>query len=115
MGTSGSVSFMFDRKAVFRFPKGDFDLEELEFSLIDFGLEDIDENEGEIFVYTEFGDFGSMQKALEDMKVEVTSAEFQWFPMSTTELTPEQEEDVNKMIERMEEDDDVNHVFHNMA
>ena len=115
LGTSGSVSFMFDRKAVFRFPKADFDLEELEFSLIDFGLEDIDENEGEIFVYTEFEDFGSMQKALEDMKVEVTSAEFQWFPMSTTELAPDQEEEVNKMIERMEEDDDVNHVFHNMA
>lgn len=115
LGTSGSVSFMFDRKAVFRFPKADFDLEELEFSLIDFGLEDIDENEGEIFVYTEFEDFGSMQKALEDMHVEVTSAEFQWFPMSTTELTPDQEEEVNKMIERIEEDDDVNHVFHNMA
>src|SRR5690554_2565828 len=115
LGTSGSVSFMFDRKAVFRFPKGDFYLEELEFSLIDFGLEDIDENEGEIFVYTEFEDFGNMQKALEDIKVEVTSAEFQWFPMSTTELPPDQEEEVNKMIERMEEDDDVNHVFHNMA
>jgi len=115
LGTSGSVSFMFDRKAVFRFPTGDFDLEELEFSLIDFGLEEIAENEGEIFVYTEFGNFGNMQKALEDMNVEVTSAEFEWFPMSTTELSPEQEEEVNKMIERMEEDDDVNHVFHNMA
>src|SRR5690606_39492502 len=68
------------------FPKGDLDLEELEFSLIDFGLEEIAENEGEIFVYTEFGNFGNMQKALEDMNVEVTSAEFEWFPMSTTEL-----------------------------
>jgi YebC/PmpR family DNA-binding regulatory protein len=115
LGTSGSVSFMFDRKAVFRFPKDNFDLEDLELALIDDGLEDIDENEGEIFVYTAFEDFGSMQKALEDKGVEVTSAEFQWFPMSATELTPEQEEEVNKMIERMEEDDDVNHVFHNMA
>ncbi|MEX2591620.1 MAG: YebC/PmpR family DNA-binding transcriptional regulator [Anditalea sp.] len=115
LGTSGSVSFMFDRKAVFSFPKADFDVEELELALIDFGLDDIDENEGEIFVYTVFEDFGSMQKALEDKNVEVTSAEFQRFPMSTTELSPEQEEEVNKMIERMEEDDDVNHVFHNMA
>lgn len=115
LGTSGSVSFMFDRKAVFRFAQGEYDIEELELSLIDFGLEDIAENEGEIFVYTEFEDFGSMQKALEDMKIEVISAGFEWFPMSTTELSPEQEEEVNKMIERMEEDDDVNHVFHNMA
>lgn len=83
--------------------------------LIDFGLEDIDENEGEIFVYTAFEDFGNMQKALEDKGIEVISAEMQRFPMSTTELTSEQEEDINKMIERMEEDDDVNHVYHNMA
>lgn len=115
LGTSGSVSFMFDRKAVFRFPKGTFDIEELELSLIDFGLEDIAENEGDVFLYTEFNDFGTMQKALEDMQVELTSAEFEWFPMSTTALSVEQEEEVNKMIDRMEEDDDVNHVFHNMA
>ncbi len=100
---------------MFRFPKDEHDLEELELELIDFGLEDIDENEGEIFIYTAFEDFGNMQKALEDRKIEVTSAEFQRFPMSTTELTEEQEEEVNKMIERMEEDDDVNHVFHNIA
>ncbi|WP_209330078.1 YebC/PmpR family DNA-binding transcriptional regulator [Lunatimonas salinarum] len=115
LGTSGSVSFMFERKAVFRFAKADFDMEELELELIDFGLQDIDENEGEIYIYTAFEDFGNMQKALEDRQVEVISADFQRFPMSYTELTPEQEEDVNKMIERMEEDDDVNHVYHNMA
>ncbi|GAB3001488.1 YebC/PmpR family DNA-binding transcriptional regulator [uncultured Cyclobacterium sp.] len=115
LGTSGSVSFTFDRKAVFRFAKADYDLEELELELIDYGLEDIDENEGEIFVYTAFEDFGNMQKALEDKGIEVISAEMQRFPMSTTELTSEQEEDINKMIERMEEDDDVNHVYHNMA
>jgi len=115
LGTSGSVSFMFEKKAVFRFPQGTLDKEELELALIDFGLEDIDENEGEIFVYTEFEDFGAMQKALEDKNIEVTNAEFQWFPMSTVELTPEQEEEVMKMIDRIEEDDDVNHVFHNIA
>lgn len=114
LGTSGSVSFMFDRKAVFRFAKNDWDVEELELSLIDYGLEEIAENEGEVFVYTEFGNFGNMQRALEDRGIEVTSAEFEWFPTSVNELSPEQEEEVNKMIERMEEDDDVNHVFHNM-
>lgn len=115
LATSGSVSFMFDRKAVFRFPKGDFDLEEMELSLIDHGLEEIDENEGEIFVYTEYENFGNMQKALEGMQIELTNAEFQWFPMSTTELSAEEEEEVNRMIDRIEEDDDVNQVFHNMA
>lgn len=115
LGTSGSVSFMFDHKAVFRFPIGDWDIEELELELIDYGLDDIDENEGEIFVFTAFEDFGNMQKALEDKNIEITSAEFQRFPMSTTELTPEQEEEIHKMIERMEEDDDINQVYHNMA
>jgi len=115
LGTSGSVSFMFDHKAVFRFPIGDWDIEELELELIDYGLDDIDENEGEIFVFTAFEDFGNMQKALEDKNIEITSAEFQRFPMSTTELTAEQEEEIHKMIERMEEDDDINQVYHNMA
>lgn len=115
LGTSGSVSFMFDRKAVFRFAKGDYDMEELELELIDFGLTDIDENEGELFVYTEFEDFGTMQKALEDMGIEIISADFQRFPTTLTELTEEQEEVINKLIDRLEEDDDVNQVFTNMA
>lgn len=115
LGTSGSVSFMFEKKAVFRFAKGDLNLEELELELIDYGLGEIDENEGEIFVYTEFEDFGNMQKALEEKGIEIISADIQRFPMSTTELTPEQEEDINKMIDRIEEDDDVNQVYHNMA
>jgi YebC/PmpR family DNA-binding regulatory protein len=116
LGTSGSVSFMFDHKAVFRFTKGEeHDLEELELELIDFGLTDIDENEGEIFVYTEFEDFGTMQKALEEKGIEVISADFQRFPTTLTELTEEQEEVINKMVDKMEEDDDVNNVYTNMA
>ncbi|MFC3416242.1 YebC/PmpR family DNA-binding transcriptional regulator [Algoriphagus hitonicola] len=116
LGTSGSVSFMFDHKAVFRFTKlENHDLEELELELIDFGLTDIDENEGEIFVYTEFEDFGMMQKALEEKGIEVISADFQRFPTTLTELTEEQEEIINKMIDKMEEDDDVNNVYTNMA
>lgn len=115
LGTSGSVSFMFERKAVFRFAAADFDMEELELELIDYGLQDIDENEGELFIYTAFEDFGNMQKALEDRHIDVISADFQRFPMSLTELTPEQEEEVMKMIDRIEEDDDVNQIYHNMA
>ncbi|HSI75270.1 MAG TPA: YebC/PmpR family DNA-binding transcriptional regulator [Lunatimonas sp.] len=115
LGTSGSVSFMFDHKAVFRFAAAEFDMEELELELIDYGLQDIDENEGEIFIYTAFEDFGNMQKALEDRHIDLISADFQRFPMSLTELTPEQEEEVMKMIDRIEEDDDVNQVYHNMA
>ncbi len=115
LGTSGSVSFMFEHKAVFRFAAADFDMEELELELIDYGLQDIDENEGEIFIYTAFEDFGNMQKALEDRNIDLISADFQRFPMSLTELTPDQEEEVMKMIDRIEEDDDVNHIYHNMA
>lgn len=115
LGTSGSVSFMFDRKAVFRFTKANYDLEELELELIDFGLTEIAENEGEIFAYTEFEDFGTMQKALEDRGIELISADFQRFPTTLTELTEEQEEIINKLVDRLEEDDDVNQVFTNMA
>lgn len=115
LGTSGSVSFMFDRKAVFRFAKGDHDLDEIELELIDFGLTEIAENEGEIFAYTEFEDFGSMQKALEDQGIEVISADFQRFPTTLTELTEEQEDIIHKLIDRLEEDDDINQVFTNMA
>jgi YebC/PmpR family DNA-binding regulatory protein len=115
LGTSGSVSFMFTKKAVFRFAQKDFDIEELELELIDHGLEEIAENEGEIFAYTEFEDFGKMQKALEDRHIEVINADFQWFPSTTVDLTEDQEEEINKMIERLEEDDDVNQVFTNVA
>ena len=115
LGTSGSVSFMFDHKAVFRFAQGDWDMEELELELIDFGLTDIDENEGELFVYTEFGDFGTMQKALEEKGIEVISADFQRFPTTLVELNEEQEEIINKLIDKLEEDDDVNNVYTNMA
>ena len=115
LGTSGSVSFMFERKAVFRFAQADHNLEDLELELIDHGLTEIAENEGEIFAYTEFEDFGSMQKALEDRGIEVISADFQRFPSTLTELTEEQEEIIHKLIDRLEEDDDVNQVFTNMA
>ncbi|MFD2036493.1 YebC/PmpR family DNA-binding transcriptional regulator [Belliella marina] len=115
LSTSGSVSFMFNKKAVFRFAQGEYEIEELELELIDFGLDEIDENEGEIFVYTAFEDFGNMQKALEDRNIDIINADFQWFPTTTVELPEDQEEEINKLIEKLEDDDDVNQVFTNMA
>lgn len=115
LSTSGSVSFMFNKKAVFRFAQGDYDIEELELELIDFGLDEVDENEGEIFVYTAFEDFGNMQKALEDRNIDIINADFQWFPTTTVELPEDQEEEINKLIEKLEDDDDINSVFTNMA
>jgi YebC/PmpR family DNA-binding regulatory protein len=115
LSTSGSVSFMFNKKAVFRFLQGEHDIEELELELIDFGLDEVAENEGEIFVYTAFEDFGNMQKALEERNIDIINADFQWFPTTTVELTEEQEEEINKLIEKLEDDDDVNQVFTNMA
>ncbi|MCH7414136.1 YebC/PmpR family DNA-binding transcriptional regulator [Belliella sp. R4-6] len=115
LSTSGSVSFMFNKKAVFRFAQGEYEIEELELELIDFGLDEIDENEGEIFVYTAFEDFGNMQKALEDRNIDIVNADFQWFPTTTVELPEDQEEEINKLIEKLEDDDDVNQVFTNMA
>lgn len=115
LSTSGSVSFMFNKKAVFRFAQGEYDIDELELELIDFGLDEVDSNEGEIFVYTAFEDFGNMQKALEDKNIDLINADFQWFPTTTTELSEDQEEEINKLIEKLEDDDDINSVFTNMA
>ncbi len=114
LGTSGSVEFMFDRKGVFRFPSEGINLEELELELIDAGAEDIVEEEGEIHIYTEFSDFGAMQKALEDLGINVTSSELQRFPNITKEVTAEQEEDLLKLIDKLEEDDDVQAVYHTL-
>ncbi|ARS36189.1 YebC/PmpR family DNA-binding transcriptional regulator [Pontibacter actiniarum] len=115
LGKTGSLDFMFDRKGIFKISSEGVDLEELELELIDFGAEDIYEHEGEIIIETPFTEFGNMQKGLEEKGLEVISAELQRIPTTRTELTEEQEEEVLSMIERFEEDDDVQAVFHNMA
>jgi len=114
LGKSGSLDFVFDRKGVFKFALAAHNLEDLELELIDSGLEEIFEHEGEVFVYTQFTDFGMMQKALEDHKIEVISAELQRLPLSTHEVTAEQEEELITLIDKFEEDDDVQAVYHNM-
>jgi YebC/PmpR family DNA-binding regulatory protein len=114
LGVSGSVSFMFDRKGVFRIKNTGLDLEELELELIDHGLEEIKMEDDQIVLITEFEDFGKLQKALENKQIEPEQSEFYRIPSHTKSLTDEQVEDVVNLIEKMEEDDDVLSVFHNM-
>jgi YebC/PmpR family DNA-binding regulatory protein len=115
LGTSGSVNFMFDRKGEFIFELGERDIEELEMELIDGGADEIDVMEGKVYVYTSYEDFGTMQNALEVLGIEVEEASLQRFPNVTKEVTEEQREDLEKLIERFEDDEDVQKVFHGMA
>lgn len=115
LSKSGSVEFMFERKGVFNIPKGNINLEELELDLIDFGAEDIQDNGEEVIIYTTFQNFGAMQKGLESKAIVPTSAELQRLPTTTKELNEAQEEDVLKLIGVLEDDDDVQNVFHNLA
>jgi transcriptional/translational regulatory protein YebC/TACO1 len=106
---------LFERKGIFRIPKANLNLEELELELIDFGMEEMeDDGEGNLILQVPFTEFGAMQKALEDKKIEITNAELQRIPTTYIELTEEQEEEVNKLLEMIEEDDDVTNVWHNM-
>lgn len=115
LGNSGSVSFLFNRMGVFTLHAEGLDQETLEFDLIDAGLEDIGEDEeGKLVVHCAFSDFGAMQKALEDKGIEPLSAELEWIPTTTTELPDAQAEEVLSLIARLEEDDDVQKVFHNL-
>ncbi|MFM6953393.1 MAG: YebC/PmpR family DNA-binding transcriptional regulator [Sphingobacteriaceae bacterium] len=120
LGKTGSLDFIFTRQSVFRFEPGELDLEELEFELIDAGLEEIYVEEGEegkdvAVIHTAFEDFGKMQKALEEKGVEVISAKLERVAQSTAEVNEEQAADVLKLIDKLEEDDDVQAVYHNMG
>jgi len=114
LGKTGSLDFIFERKGVFKINGAGLDAEELELELIDFGAEEISKDGDEIYIYTAFTDFGTMQKALEEKGITVISAESERIPNSTTTLTPEQQEEIYTLIEKFEEDDDVQAVFHNM-
>ena len=114
LGTSGSVGYLFDRKGIFKIEASKINLDELELDLIDAGAEDIYEEEGVVYVEVTFNDFGTMQKALEDRNMEVTSAAIEWIPTSTKKLGDTEVEQVIKLIDRLEEDDDVLNVFHTM-
>ena len=115
LGTSGMHDFIFNRKGVFKFKAAGHDMEELELELIDHGLDSLEKEEDTLIAYSAFQDFGSMQKALEEKGVEVTSAELQRIPTITKELSEEQTDDVLDLIDRLEQDDDVQNVYHNLA
>ncbi len=115
-GNSGSVSFLFKHLGMFKLKPEGLDMDELELELIDYGLEEVGEDsDGNVIIRCGFTDFGNMLKALEEKKLTVISSELEWIPANTIELSEEQSEDVFKLIERLEGDDDVQHVFHNMA
>ena len=115
-GNSGSVSFLFKHLGVFKLKPEGINLEDLELELIDFGLEESGEDsEGNMIIRCGFTDFGIMLKALEEKGMNPISSEIEWIPANTIEISQEQSDDVFKLIERLEQDDDVQHVFHNMA
>ncbi len=114
LGTNGSLEFIFNRKANFTIKTEGLDVEELELELIDYGLEEIEADDEEILIVTDFSDFGNMQKALEEKGIDIASAENVRSPLTTVSLTDEQRELIEKMIEKFEDDDDVLQVFTNM-
>jgi YebC/PmpR family DNA-binding regulatory protein len=116
LGTSGSVSFMFDHKCHFRFkPTENLDADELELEMIDYGVDELFiDDEGNVNAYAPFESYGEVQKHLEDKGFEIVSGEFVRIPTDTKEVTPEQRESIEKLIEKLEDDDDVTNVFTNM-
>jgi YebC/PmpR family DNA-binding regulatory protein len=117
LGTNGSVSYMFERKALFKVDATGLNKDDLELELIDFGLEEInyDEEQNYYIIQTVFSDFGAMQTAIEDRKLNLIETSKIYVPNTFKELTAEQEADVIAMIEKMEEDDDIEAVYHNIA
>lgn len=115
LGNSGSVGFLFNRVGEFKVKNAGQDLEELELELIDFGLEEIGEDsEGNIIIRAAFTEFGNMAKALEEKGLEVISSELKRIPTTTVELNEEQAKEVLELVDRLEQDEDVQQVFHNL-
>jgi YebC/PmpR family DNA-binding regulatory protein len=112
-GKSGSVDYLFERKAIFKIAAEGRNVEELELDLIDFGAEEVYEDEGNIFIYAPFTDFGRVQKALEDRNIPIISSELQRIPVNPIEISPDTEKLVNNLVEALQEDDDVQQVFQN--
>ena len=115
LGTSGSLSFLFDHKSVFKIKaKEGVSLEDLELELIDYGVDELEADGEEIVLYGEFESFSNIQKYLEENGFEIESAEFERIPNDTKEVTEEQRASIEKLLEKFEDDEDVQNVFHNM-
>lgn len=120
LGNSGSVSFQFKKMGVFKLNPEGVSIDDLELELIDHGLDELGEGTGEneetvLVLRCAFTDFGNLQKALEEKGITPISAELEWIPTTTVPVTDEQAEDISKLIDRLEQDEDVNKVFHNMG
>ena len=115
LGTAGSVEFMFERVISFKI-KTNIDVEELELDLIDFGVEEVVKGESNdcIFLYSTFENYGILQKELENRNIQIISSEFERIPKQYKDLDQSEKEEVNLLLEKIEEDDDVQNVFHNM-
>ncbi len=120
LGTQGSLTFLFDRKSVFKIkPKDGVSLDDLELELIDYGVDELghdqdEEGNEEIVLYGAFESYSQIQSYLEENGFEIISSEFERIPNDLKDVTPEQREAVNKLIEKLEDDEDVQNVFHNM-
>lgn len=120
LGNSGSVSFQFKKMGVFKLKPEGLNADDLELELIDFGLEELGEGTGEngetvLVLRTAFSDFGNMQKALEEKGLHPISAEVEWIPSTTVQLPEEQAQEVLKLVDKLEQDEDVQKVFHNLS
>ncbi len=115
LGTQGSLSYLFDHKCVFKIkPVEGKDIEELELELIDCGVDEVEPDEEEIVLYGAFEDNAAIQKYLEDNGYEIISSEFERIPNDLKEVTDEQRASIEKLLDKLEEDEDVQNVFHNM-
>ncbi len=115
LGTQGSLTFLFDHKSVFKIkPREDVSMDDLELELIDYGVDEIEADDEEIVLYGAFEEFANIQKYLETNGWEIVSAEFERIPHELKEVTAEQRATLDKLLEKLEEDEDVQNVFHNM-
>lgn len=116
LASTGSIAFMFERKGLFKVAADKIpNLDEFELEMIDHGLEDMEQQDQEVFIYTSFQDFGKMHKALEEKGIEAINTELQYIPTTTKELAEAEAKEVQELIDKLEEDDDVQSVFHTMA
>lgn len=115
LGTQGSLTFLFDHKAVFKIKaKEGVSLDDLELELIDYGVDELEHDEEDIMLYGAFEEYSNIQKYLEDNGFEIISSEFERIPHELKEVTAEQRAAIDKLLEKLEEDEDVQNVFHNM-
>jgi YebC/PmpR family DNA-binding regulatory protein len=112
---TGSLEFMFDRKAIFEFNKPEMDLEELELELIDAGLEEMEEEDGVVLVTADYTDFGTLNNKFEELGIELTKAELQRLSNNPQEFSEEEKVDIETLLEKLEDDEDVQQVYTNMA